>query len=91
MTQFGDQRTQAILMRLAVRNVPQEVERKAARTLNILAAAHSLQDARHAGHGRIAKEKGLGSSRLYVHVHAHWWVGFLWENSRASDIRLEER
>lgn len=91
MTIFGDQRTQAVALRDAVRNVPEDVTAKAARKLDILQAACSLDDARLAGYGRVLKERASKPPRFYVHVDGRWWIGFLWAHDRAFDIRLEER
>jgi plasmid maintenance system killer protein len=90
MIQFRDQRTRDVVQRRRLRHIPDDVAKRAARQLDILSAATTLQEARFAGHGRIAKKQGTGSARFYIHVHSRWWISFYWD-LKARDVVLEKR
>jgi proteic killer suppression protein len=87
---FADKRTRMVALGHNVRGVPLDVANLAARKLDILAAASNLQDARIAGHGRIAKVKGSSPARYRVHVSGTWWIEFRWDRTDAFDAKLEK-
>lgn len=91
MTFFFDNRTARIARGGGARGVPNEVARRAARQIDILSAAVTLEEARFAGHGRIAKMPRTKPPRYYLHVHGQWWIGFNWERSNAYSVKLEEK
>lgn len=91
MLRFGDIHTKRVYLGQPVKGIPANVARKAARQLDILAAAAKLEECRFAGRGRIAKLHRSRPPRYYVHVEGIWWIEFEWKLSSALDVRLEER
>ena len=91
MLQFGDAKTRDVYVVGSARNVPDHVATKAARQLDILAAASNLEEARFAGRGRIAKLPRSRPPRYYLHVVGKWWIGFEWRQGDAIDVKLEQR
>lgn len=91
MSFFIDKRTAEIARGRAARGIPDEIAARAARQIDILSAAATLEEVRFAGHGRIAKMPGTKPPRFYLHVHARWWIGFNWERSNAYNVGLEKK
>ena len=91
VTFITDKRTADVARGRAARGVPDEIAKRAARQIDILWAATTPEEARFAGHGRIAKMPGAKPPRFYLHVHARWWIGFNWERSNAYNVKLKER
>ena len=88
---FFDKRTAHVARGRAARGIPSKVAVRAARQIDILSAAATLDEARFAGHGRIAKAPRTKPPRFYLHVHGRWWIGFNWERSNACSVKLEEK
>jgi plasmid maintenance system killer protein len=88
---FADKRTAELARRQVSQGIPDEVAERAVRQLDILSAAVTLEEARFAGHGRIAKMPGTKPPRFCLHVHARWWIGFNWEKSNAYNVKIEEK
>ena len=91
MTIIVEKRTARVARGRPIRGIPDEIVERAARQIDILLAAVTLEEARFGGHGRIAKMPGTKPPRFYVHVHAQWWIGFNWERSNAYNVKLEEK
>ena len=91
MTMFADKRTANVARKGRARGVPVKIAKRAARQIDILSAAAKLEEARFAGHGRIAKAPRTKPPRFQPHVDDRWWIGFNWERSNAYNIKLEEK
>lgn len=92
MSRFGDRRTEDVFYRRLVRGVPQEITEKSARKLDRVYAATTFDNIHRAGRaGRMARGRDQSPPRFFLHVEAHWWIGFEWVPTGAYDICLEER
>lgn len=71
-----------------VRRIPSNVSRIALRKLDILNAAHRLEDLREPPGNRLKILKGNLSGYHSIRVNDQWRIIFCWENNSAKDVSL---
>jgi len=73
-----------------VRRFPSELRRIALRTLDILNAAHGLEDLREPPGNRLKALKGDLSGYYSIRVNEQWRIIFRWEGNHAADVSLTD-
>lgn len=89
MSFFADKFTAEVARGRHSRKVPDQVAKRALRQIDFLNAAHTIEECRHIGHGRIGK-RGEKPPRFYVHTLDQWWISFNWGPAGATEVRLEK-
>jgi proteic killer suppression protein len=70
------------------RRLPRNIQRLAARKLEMLAAAHQLQSLRIPPSNRLEKLKGDRSGQYSVRINDQWRICFVWKNGDAHDVEI---
>ena len=90
MFPFADQRTDDVFNERHRRDVPENVASRAARQIDILLAATTLEECRFAGRGRIAKRPNTDPPVFSCNTEGKWWLNFQWQSGRAVSIELQD-
>ena len=73
-----------------VRRFPFDLRRIALRKLDILNAAHGLEDLREPPGNRLKALKGDLSGYYSIRVNEQWRIIFRWEGNNAADVSLTD-
>ena len=73
-----------------VRRFPFDLRRIALRKLDILNAAHGLEDLREPPGNRLKALKGDLSGYHSIRVNEQWRIIFRWEGNNAADVSLTD-
>ena len=90
MFPFADERTHEVHAGHHRKDVPDNVARRAARQIDILLAATTLNDCRIAGRGRVAKRSNTDPPVFCCNTEGQWWLIFNWQSGRAGNIELQD-
>jgi toxin HigB-1 len=86
---FADRRTAAIFVGHAVRNLPQQIQRRArAKLLAIDAAASMLNDLRAPPGNRLEVLHGARKGQFSIRVNDQWRICFVWRDNQAWDVEI---
>jgi len=86
---FADKQTEALFRDEFVREL-QAVARPAKRKLEMLHAAHRLDDLRVSPSNRLEKLRGTLAEFYSVRVNDQWRVVFRWIDGHAHDVRITD-
>ena len=70
------------------RKLPNELQRIAARKLEILAAASELNSLRIPPSNRLEKLKGKRSGQHSIRINDQWRICFVWKNGDAYNVEI---
>lgn len=70
------------------RRIPRDIQRLAARKLEMLAAASELKSMRIPPSNRLEKLKGSRSGQHSVRVNDQWRICFIWKSGDAYDVEI---
>lgn len=70
------------------RRLPKDVQRLAARKLEILAAAGSLDTLRVPPSNRLEKLKGDRTGQHSIRINDHWRICFVWKEGDALEVEI---
>lgn len=90
---FGDRRTEDLyhgLRSARVRRFPADLLRVALRKLDMLNAAHSLQDLRSPPANRLEALRGELAGLHSLRVNDQWRIVFRWAEDGAHEVRLTD-
>jgi toxin HigB-1 len=90
---FGDRTTEALFHgeeNSAVRRIPPTVRAGAARKLDMLVAAHGLQDLRSPPGNRLEALRGDLKGYHSIRINDQWRIVFRWEGNEAHEVRITD-
>ena len=85
---FADKQTAAIFAGLAVRGLPQDIQKRARIKLKMIDAAKELLDLRSPPGNRLEELRGDRKGFYSIHVNDQWRICFAWVDGEALDVEL---
>lgn len=85
---FGSKDTERIWNEQYVKGVDRVVQRAALRKLELLHAAHDVEDLRVPPGNRLEKLAGDRRGQHSIRVNAQWRICFIWRVGGAEDVEL---
>lgn len=85
---FADKRTAAIFAGYAVRDLPQQVQRRARAKLLAIDAASRLDDLRAPPGNRLEALRGDRQGQWSIRVNDQWRICFAWRDFDAFDVEI---
>jgi toxin HigB-1 len=85
---FRERETERIFRGQFSRRFPKEMQRIAARKLEIIAAATQLDTLRIPPSNRLEKLKGERAGQYSVRVNDQWRICFVWRGGDAYDVEI---
>lgn len=73
-----------------IRRFPSEVQRVALRKLDIINAAHRVEDLREPPGNRLKALQGDLAGYHSIRVNDQWRISFRWESNNAHDVSLTD-
>jgi toxin HigB-1 len=90
---FADKATEALFHGgggRAIRRIPPDIRAVAVRKLDLLNAAHELQDLRVPPGNRLEALKGELRGKHSIRINDQWRVIFRWESGDAYDVEIDD-
>ncbi len=90
---FADKATEALFQGergKAIRRIPADIRSTAVRKLDLLNAAHDLQDLRVPPGNRLETLKGDLRGKHSIRINDQWRIVFRWESGDAHDVEIED-
>lgn len=88
---FGDKRTGDIFHgrpKKRARSFPQNVLRVAVRKLDMISAAHKLEDLRMPPGNRLEALRGDLAGSFSIRINDQWRIVFGWSDDRATEVQI---
>ncbi|MFN4090606.1 MAG: type II toxin-antitoxin system RelE/ParE family toxin [Alphaproteobacteria bacterium] len=85
---FADKRTAAIFSGYEVRNLPQQIQRRARAKLLAIDAATALDDLRVPPGNRLEALHGDRRDQHSIRVNDQWRICFVWRENEAWDVEI---
>ena len=74
----------------AIRRIPSDIRTTAIRKLDLLNAAHELQDLRVPPGNRLEALKGDLRGRHSIRINGQWRIVFRWKDGDAHEIEIDD-
>jgi len=90
---FADKATEALFhgeTGKAIRRIPSDIRSTAVRKLDLLNAAHELQDLRVPPGNRLVALKGDLRGKHSVRINDQWRLVFRWKDGDAHDVEIDD-
>ena len=87
---FADKRTAALFAGYAVRDLPQQIQRRAKAKLQTLDAAMRLDDLRVPPGNRLEALKGDRCGQHSIRINDQWRICFKWREGEAWDVEVAD-
>jgi len=90
---FADRATEALFhgeTGKAIRRIPSDIRSVARRKLDMINAAHALNDLRVPPGNRLESLKGELKGKHSIRINDQWRVVFRWENGDAHDVEIDD-
>ena len=90
---FADRATEALFhgeTGKSIKRIPSGIRKVAVRKLDMVNAAHELQDLRVPPGNRLEALKGDLRGKHSVRINGQWRVIFRWENGDAHDVEIDD-
>jgi toxin HigB-1 len=90
---FADRATEALLhgeRGKAIRRIPSDIRSVAGRKLDLLNAAHELQDLRVPPGNRLEALKGELRGKNGIRINDQWRIVFRWKDGDAHDVEIDD-
>ncbi|MGD9603334.1 MAG: type II toxin-antitoxin system RelE/ParE family toxin [Gammaproteobacteria bacterium] len=87
---FRDRETERVFQGVFSRRFPKEIQRVAARKLEIIAAATQLDTLRIPPSNRLEKLKGERAGQFSIRVNDQWRICFTWRSGDAYDVEIAD-
>lgn len=87
---FGDKRTAAIFAGYAVRDLPQQMQRRAREKLLALDAANNLDDLRAPPGNRLEALRGKRKGQSSIRINGQWRICFAWRGGEPWDVEITD-
>ncbi|MDA0220316.1 MAG: type II toxin-antitoxin system RelE/ParE family toxin [Proteobacteria bacterium] len=85
---FADKRTAAIFAGHAVRDLPQQMQRRARAKLLVIDAAASLEDLRVPPGNRLEALRGDRQGQYSIRINEQWRICLVWREQQAWDVEI---
>ena len=85
---FAEKRTAAIFVGYAVRDLPQQIQRRARAKLLAIDAASLLDDLRIPPGNRLEALRGDRQGQFSIRINDQWRICFVWRNNEAWDVEI---
>ncbi|MDA3933563.1 MAG: type II toxin-antitoxin system RelE/ParE family toxin [Gammaproteobacteria bacterium] len=85
---FKCRQTEQVFSGRFSRRLPKEVQRLAARKLEVLAAAGSLDTLRIPPSNRLEKLRGDRTGQYSIRINNQWRICFVWEDGDALEVEI---
>jgi toxin HigB-1 len=85
---FADKPTAAIFAGYAVRNLPQQIQRRGRAKLLAIDAAKRLDDLRAPPGNRLEALHGNRAGQHSIRINEQWRVCFAWHDGEAWDVEI---
>jgi toxin HigB-1 len=85
---FADRRTAAIFVGDAVRNLSQQIQRRARAKLLAIEAASMLNDLQAPPGNRLETLHGDRKGQFSIRVNDQWRICFVWRDNQAWDVEI---
>ncbi len=85
---FADKRTAAIFAGHAVRDLPQQMQRRARAKLLAIDAAAALEDLRVPPGNRLEALRGDRRGQSSIRINDQWRICFVWRDQQAWDVEI---
>ena len=85
---FADKRTAALFAGYGVKELDPQIRRRARAKLQILDAAHALDDLRVPPGNRLETLKGDRAGQMSIRVNDQWRICFAWRQGEAWDVEI---
>ena len=85
---FADKRTAAIFAGHAVRDLPQQMQRRARAKLLVIDAAASLEDLRVPPGNRLETLRGDRQGQYSIRINEQWRICLVWREQQAWDVEI---
>jgi proteic killer suppression protein len=90
---FADKATEAFFHGeggKAIRRIPPDIRSTAERKLDLVNAAHDLEDLRVPPGNRLEALKGELRGKHSIRINDQWRIVFRWEGGDAHDVEIED-
>jgi proteic killer suppression protein len=90
---FTDRATEALFhgeRGKAIRRIPSDIRSVAVRKLDLLNAAHELQDLRVPPGNRLEALKGNLGGKHSIRINDQWRIIFRWKDGDAHDVEIDD-
>ena len=87
---FADKRSAALFAGYAVRDLPQQIQRRAKAKLQALDAAMRLDDLRIPPGNRLEALKGDRVGQHSIRINDQWRICFAWREGEAWDVEVAD-
>jgi len=87
---FADRETERVFNRQFSRKLPREIQRNAARKLELLNVARVLDDLRVQPGNRLEKLTGNRRGQSSIRINDQWRICFLWRSGDAYDVEITD-
>ena len=90
---FADRATEALFhgeTGKAIKRIPSEIRKVAVRKLDMVNAAHELQDLRVAPGNRLEALKGALRGKHGIRINDQWRVIFRWKDGDAHEVEIDD-
>ena len=90
---FADKATEALFhgeTGKAIRRIPPDIRSTAVRKLDLLNAAHELQDLRVPPGNRLEALKGDLRGKHSIRINDQWRIVFRWKDGDAQDVEIDD-
>ena len=90
---FADRATEALFHGeggKAIRRIPSDIRSVAVRKLDLLNAAHELQDLRVPPGNRLEGLRGALRGKHSIRINDQWRIVFRWMNGDAHDVEIDD-
>jgi len=85
---FKCKETEGIYEGRLSRRLPQDIQRAAARKLEMLSAATRLESLKVPPGNRLEKLSGDRANQYSIRINDQWRVGFVWRDGDADDVEI---
>jgi toxin HigB-1 len=85
---FADKRTAALFAGHGVKGLDPQIGRRARAKLQMLDAAHALDDLRVPPGNRLETLKGDRTGQMSIRVNDQWRICFAWRQGEAWDVEI---
>jgi proteic killer suppression protein len=85
---FADKRTAAIFAGYAVRDLPQQIQRRCRAKLVVIDAAKRLDDLRAPPGNRLEALHGNRAGQHSIRINEQWRICFAWHHGEAWDVEI---
>lgn len=87
---FLDREAERLFRRERSRKLPPDVQRRAQRKLEILNAAHDVNDLRKPPGNRLERLSGDRDGQHSIRINDRWRICFVWEDGHAYEVEIAD-